>query len=78
MLISLVFNGFFYAYEQFLLKKHSINPMEMVGYEGIFGMIIILIITTILSFIPCNFSERACVFNDKNEAFIELPLVFAA
>ncbi len=78
MLVSLIFNGFFYAYEQFLLKKHSINPMEMVGYEGIFGMIIILILTTILSFIPCNFGDKACVFNDKNEAFIELPLVFAS
>lgn len=63
MLISLVFNGFFYAYEQFLLKKHSINPMQMVGFEGIFGMIIILVITTILSFIPCHFGEKTCVFD---------------
>lgn len=78
MLISLIFNGFFYAYEQFLLKKHSINPMEMVGYEGVFGIIIILVVTTILSFIPCNFGENACVYNDKNEPYIELPLVFAA
>lgn len=50
----------------------------MVGFEGIFGIIIILIITTILSFIPCNFGEKTCVFNQKNEAFIELPLVFTS
>ena len=55
MLISLIFNGFFYAYEQFLLKKHSINPMQMVGYEGLFGMVIIFVATTILSFVPCSF-----------------------
>jgi len=27
----------------------------MVGYEGIFGMIIALSVSTILSFIPCGF-----------------------
>ena len=66
MLISLIFNGFFYAYEQFLLKKHSINPMQMVGYEGVFGMGIILVVTTILSFITCTFNEKACVYDTKN------------
>lgn len=76
MLISLIFNGFFYAYEQFLLKKHSINPMQMVGYEGIFGLILITIITTILSFIPCHFGEKTCVFDSEDQPFIELPFVF--
>lgn len=63
MLISLIFNGFFYAYENYLLKKHSINPLQMVGFEGLFGMAIVLIVTTILSFIPCSFSENACVYS---------------
>ena len=31
MLISLVFNGFYYAYEQYLMKKHTIDPLQMVG-----------------------------------------------
>jgi hypothetical protein len=76
MLISLIFNGFFYAYEQFLFKKHSINPMQMVGFEGIFGMTIILVIVTILSFIPCHFGDKTCVFDNKDQAYIELPSVF--
>jgi len=77
MLISLVFSGFFLAYEQYLLTKHTINPMQMVGYEGVFGMIITFSLSIMLSFIPCNFGDDNCVYNSKNESFIELPLVFA-
>jgi hypothetical protein len=66
MLISLVFNGFFMAYEQYLFTKHTINPMQMVGYEGVFGMIIILSVSIILSYIPCNFGQDNCVYNSKN------------
>jgi hypothetical protein len=32
MLTSLIFNGFLYAYEQKLLKNHTIHPLEMVGF----------------------------------------------
>jgi drug/metabolite transporter (DMT)-like permease len=55
MLISLVFNGFFYAYEQYLMKKHTINPLQMVGCEGIFGMVIVTFIALVLSITPCHF-----------------------
>jgi len=41
MIFSLTFNEFLYAYEQFLHRKHTINPMQMVGCEGCFGLIII-------------------------------------
>lgn len=76
MIISLIFNGFLYAYEQKLMKKHTIHPLQMVGTEGCFGLVFIFITVTILSFIPCNFGVNGCVFNDQNEGFMELPLVF--
>jgi hypothetical protein len=76
MTISLVFNGFFYAYEQYLFTKHSINPTEMVGYEGIFGMITTFIVASTLSYIPCSFNPNNCVFSNAGESFIELPGVF--
>ena len=32
MTLSLISNGFLYAYEQRLLKMHTIHPLEMVGF----------------------------------------------
>lgn len=76
MTISLAFNGFFYAYEQYLFSKHSINPLEMVGYEGIFGMMITLLVAIVLSNVPCHFDRNSCVYDSLGEAYIELPGVF--
>lgn len=76
MLCSLVFNGFFYAYEQKLLKKHTIHPLEMVGFEGCFGLVILTVVITTLSYIPCHFGEKACVYDTDNNPFMELPKVF--
>ena len=55
MIISLVFNGFLYAYEQLLMRKHSINPMQMIGTEGVFGLIFVSLIALSFSLIPCGF-----------------------
>ena len=76
MLCSLVFNGFLYAYEQRLLKKHTIHPLEMVGFEGCFGIVYLFVFITILSYIPCHFSVGGCVFDNQNNPFMELPLVY--
>lgn len=76
MLISLVFNGFLYAYEQKLLKFHTIHPLEMVGFEGIFGMCLVTVVLIILSFIPCDFGVKGCVFDDDSNPFMELPRVY--
>lgn len=63
MLISLIFNGFLYAYEQFLMKKHTINPLQMVGCEGCFGIFIIALVALSLSIVPCNFQQKLCVYD---------------
>lgn len=70
MLVSLIFNGFLYAFEQRLLKQHTIHPLEMVGFEGIFGIGLLTIFLTILSFIPCDFGVKGCVFDDNNNSFM--------
>lgn len=70
MLCSLIFNGFFYAYEQRLLKMHTIHPLEMVGYEGCFGLVLSGGIITALSFVPCTFGESACVYDEQGNAFM--------
>ena len=50
--------------------------MELVGYEGLFGFALSLILISIVSFIPCPFGVSGCVYNDQNEAFLEQPLMF--
>lgn len=50
----MIFNGFFYAYEEYLLTNYHINFYQMVASEGIFGGSILLILTIILSYIPCS------------------------
>lgn len=77
MLCSLVFNGFLYAYEQKLLKQHTIHPLEMVGFEGCFGIVFMTIVLTALSFIECPASfGNKCVFDKNDNPFMELPRVY--
>jgi len=71
---SIAVHGFHYAYEQYLMSKHSINPMEMIGYEGVFGMVFSLSVAIALSFVPCYFGSQSCVYNQQDEAFMESPL----
>jgi hypothetical protein len=71
MLISLVFNGFLYAYEQFLMKKHSINPLQMIGCEGCFGIFIIAFVALTFSIIPCSFEEKLCVYDSHGNPYFE-------
>ena len=76
MVVSLVFNGFLYAYEQKLLKEYEISPLEMVGWEGVYGTIMSLLLVIILCFIPCPYSGNKCVYDSQSQPFIELPSVY--
>lgn len=66
-------NGFQFVYEEKLLAKYHIEPLEMVGYEGMFGLLAELILITITTFIPCSFGIDACVFSNAGMPFIEIP-----
>lgn len=76
MSVSIIFNGFFYAYEQYLFAEYSVNPIEMLGYEGMFGMMITFFFSIILSNIPCFNGQNHCVYNENNEPYMESPLTF--
>lgn len=39
-------------------------------------MILLTVILLILSYIPCNFGINGCVFDDNNNAFMQLPLIY--
>jgi hypothetical protein len=73
LIISLVFNGFFFTFEQRLLNRYYIHPLEVVGYEGLFGLGMCVIVVGIVCFIPCGFGISACVFSDEGYPYFEQP-----
>jgi len=60
------------------MKKHTINPLQMVGCEGVFGMVIVTFIALILSISPCPFQENICVFDSFGNPYFERIDVFFA
>ena len=76
MLISLIFNGFYYAYEQLLMRRHSINPLQMVGCEGCFGMVIVSFVALILSLVPCDLGAGYCSYDSHGNGYFERIDVF--
>lgn len=76
MVVSLIFNGFLYAYEQKLLKQYTVSPLEMVGWEGVYGTVISFILVVILSFIPCPYPGNKCVYTASGSAYMEVPSVY--
>lgn len=73
---SLFFNGFFFVFEQKLLSKYHLDPLEVVGYEGGFGFAIYFVLLFILPFIPCAFGKDACVSSESGFLVMELPFQY--
>jgi hypothetical protein len=73
LVASLFTNGFLFVFEEKLLSKYHIEPLQMVGYEGCFGLSIQLILLIIMSFVPCSFGVDACVMNSAGMPFLENP-----
>lgn len=60
-------------FEQKLLHKYHLEPLQVVGYEGMFGLAIELVVLPIITFIPCGFGVEACVLNYRGMPFLERP-----
>ena len=54
MAISIVIQGIQYIVEEKLLGSYYLNPMKVVGWEGIYGIILFCILLSIFQFIPCE------------------------
>lgn len=76
MIISLVATGFIFTFEEKLMSKYHIEPLQMVGYEGIFGLGIELVIVAVMTFIPCSFGAQACVMHAGGMPFFENPTAY--
>jgi len=78
LVFSLLFQGFQFIYQERILIKYKCHPMQLVAWEGTWGLIAFLIILPIFEFIPCNFGgrEKVCSVNQDGEYFLE-QTVFA-
>ena len=76
IIISLFTNGFFFVFEQWLMKKYYLEPMEIVGFEGMFGFLVYIGIVALLSHLPCSFGKNACVYTSEGLPYMEGWTVF--
>lgn len=74
MVASILVQGCQYIVEEKLLGAYYLNPMKVVGWEGIFGVILFAILLPILQFIPCTaaFCSSSGVVEDSRFAFRQL------
>jgi drug/metabolite transporter (DMT)-like permease len=57
LILSQVIAGVVLVYEEYLMTKLFIEPIEAIGIEGIFGLCISIIILIALNFVPCSNSD---------------------
>ena len=58
-------------FEQKLLNKYHLEPLQVVRYEGLFDLTFyVFLIPIILTLIPCSFGQAACVFSHSIYPFI--------
>ena len=63
-----------FVFQEIFIKNYDVHPLQLVGFEGLWGFIIISIILIIFQFISCNnidISGDICTENDKGELFLE-------
>jgi drug/metabolite transporter (DMT)-like permease len=70
ILIALFGNGLHFVYEAHLLAKYEVEPLFMVGIEGLYGMVISFVLIPLLQLMPCSFGEDACVIDDSGSKVV--------
>lgn len=61
LIISFIFQGAQFVVEEKLFQSTYLNPNRLVGFEGLFGMLITLISIDIVVYIPCpDFMKSSC------------------
>ena len=73
---SQFFSSTVYVIQEKFIKKYEIHPFQLVGFEGLWGVIMYTALITIFQFISCkkwskSLKEGICSENDKGEFHIE-------
>lgn len=77
LILGLSFTSLQFIYEERILDKYNTHPLQLLGYESIFGLVILGIILIIMQNIRCEdtFLEGICSENEKGELNIENSLL---
>ena len=70
---QLLLSADFVLQEKFI-KNYDIHPCQLVGFEGLWGIIMFIIILIIFQFIPCKEKEIRqfiCIKKSENEYYVE-------
>lgn len=72
LLVSLVFSGLQFVFQEIFMVKYRTAPMQLVAWEGMWGLGIFVVLLTIFEFIPCGTSmEKLCSMNENGDYFVE-------
>lgn len=73
---SQLFSSTVYVIQEKFIKKYEIHPFQLVGFEGLWGVIMYTVLLIIFQFISCNewsksLKEGICSKNDDEDFHIE-------
>ena len=68
------FSSFGYIVQEKIIKTYDVHPLQLVGYEGLWGIIVFTFLLIIFQFIPCNnwgIEGDICTINDNDKYHLE-------
>ena len=76
LIIAQLFSAAQFVVEEKLVNKYQVHPLQMVGWEGLFGFGYYTVLLFIFYFIKCDVSNKLCYVNGDEEARLE-DFIFA-
>lgn len=70
---SLLISGFSLVYQEWMLNRYNCTPIEILSWEGLWGMLLMAIILPCVEWIPCNFNgaDRVCSQDQNGKLWVE-------
>ena len=76
LIIAQLFVATDFVVEETIVKKYRVHPLQLTGWEGVYGMIYYSILLSIFYHIRCDVSNPLCYVNQAGEARLE-DFIFA-
>ena len=79
LIVSLIFQGLQFIYEEKVLIKYNCNALQVIAWEGVWGLLAFCIILPIFEHIPCDWNNMElvkafCSQNQKGDYYLEQTL----
>lgn len=73
LIASLLFSGFQFVYQEIILVKYRCESLQLVAWEGLWGMIVFIILLPCLEWIPCDFNGKVdiCSMDEDGDYYVE-------